>query len=38
MLNNIIQPKYKILVKGDKVTAGIFILYFFRTCLYFKLC
>ena len=27
------QPQYKILEKDDKVTAGIFMLYFFRTQL-----
>ena len=27
------QPQYKILIKDAKVTAGIFMLYFFRTRL-----
>ena len=33
MLHNMRQPQYKILEKDDKVTAGIFMLYFFRTQL-----
>ena len=33
MLQNMRQLQYKILEKDDKVTAGIFMLYFFRTRL-----
>ena len=33
MFNIMRQPQYKILEKDDKVTAGIFMLYFIRTRL-----
>ena len=33
MLHNMRQPQHKILEKDDKVTAGIFMLYYFRTRL-----